>query len=248
MDIREIILNERQAKGWTQKQLADKAGVQQSLIARCEAGQSEPKFSTGISILLALGYDLSKLSTIENKPQESSIDELSYKLKGYIKAYFDTSTEQISYYDYNPYTKDVEEKKAMALVLTANNDFNLDNIVFTKGDSLKFLHSEAVTILEEIENNIRSQQKKALSETCTQVTKNYFKAQLISHLVVNQRLNERHNKPYLDDKALKDILNSKSLITVKEILESTYSGPLAWEDEIGGLFFIPSTATEKPEK
>jgi len=44
----------RQAAGLTQKQLAEKAGVSQSLIARIERGTVDPRFSTVRRILTAL--------------------------------------------------------------------------------------------------------------------------------------------------------------------------------------------------
>lgn len=48
----------RQARGWTQRKLAIRAGVPQSTIGRIEAGLVDPRVSTLERILRACGHEL----------------------------------------------------------------------------------------------------------------------------------------------------------------------------------------------
>lgn len=63
----------RQAAGFTQKQLAKKAGVSQSFIARIERGTVDPRFSTMRRIVAALTSSRSTLTAkdIMSSPVES---------------------------------------------------------------------------------------------------------------------------------------------------------------------------------
>lgn len=49
------IVQARRARGWTQRDLAAASGVQQPVIARLEAGDTDPKLSTLTKLLHALG-------------------------------------------------------------------------------------------------------------------------------------------------------------------------------------------------
>lgn len=63
----------RRSAGLTQKQLADKAGVSQSLIARIERGSVDPRFSTVNRILTALRAPV---------PTRNAKDLMSYPVEG----------------------------------------------------------------------------------------------------------------------------------------------------------------------
>jgi predicted transcriptional regulator len=52
------IIERRKALGWTQQQLAEKAGIQQSAIARLENGGTIPKLDTLFKIANALGLKI----------------------------------------------------------------------------------------------------------------------------------------------------------------------------------------------
>jgi transcriptional regulator with XRE-family HTH domain len=52
------ILRYRTEHGWSQRELARRVGVKQPVIARLEAGETEPKVSTLARLAEALGTDL----------------------------------------------------------------------------------------------------------------------------------------------------------------------------------------------
>ena len=52
------IINARQAKGLTQKELEAASGVKQPVIARLERGSTDPQLSTIIKVLAPLGKTL----------------------------------------------------------------------------------------------------------------------------------------------------------------------------------------------
>lgn len=52
------ILNARREKGMTQKQLEEKSGVRQPVIARMEGGATDPQLTTLLKVLRPLGKTL----------------------------------------------------------------------------------------------------------------------------------------------------------------------------------------------
>ena len=54
----ELIRNAREQRGLSQRALAERAGVEQSTIARIELGDSDPAYSTVIRLLDAAGFQL----------------------------------------------------------------------------------------------------------------------------------------------------------------------------------------------
>jgi ribosome-binding protein aMBF1 (putative translation factor) len=48
----------REQRGWTQRQLADRAGMKQPQLARLETGQVEPKLDTLQRLAKAMGCDV----------------------------------------------------------------------------------------------------------------------------------------------------------------------------------------------
>ena len=52
------VLRYRVERGWSQRELARRVGVKQPVIARLEAGETEPKVSTLARLAEALGADL----------------------------------------------------------------------------------------------------------------------------------------------------------------------------------------------
>jgi len=59
----------RTAKGWSQKELADKAGFAQSAIARWEAGQQIPAVDSFQSLCVALGVRCTVFDGVEYEQQ-----------------------------------------------------------------------------------------------------------------------------------------------------------------------------------
>jgi DNA-binding XRE family transcriptional regulator len=63
------IIGARIKKGWTQTDLAKACGSSQSAIARLESGEHDPKWSTAVHALRALGLDIAIAGT---PPAESA--------------------------------------------------------------------------------------------------------------------------------------------------------------------------------
>jgi len=59
------IINSRQERGLTQKQLEEMSGVKQPIIARLEKGTTDPQLSTLLKVLAPLGKTLT-IVPIEN--------------------------------------------------------------------------------------------------------------------------------------------------------------------------------------
>ncbi|AIF53685.1 helix-turn-helix domain-containing protein [Pelosinus sp. UFO1] len=55
------LVNFRKAKGWSQKELSDKAGVSQTFISELEAGKKQPTVLIAQKLATALGITLSEL-------------------------------------------------------------------------------------------------------------------------------------------------------------------------------------------
>jgi len=61
------LIEVREAKGLTQKQLAEAAGVKQSAIARLEGLKSTPQIDTLFKILTPMGYKLAIVADNNNR-------------------------------------------------------------------------------------------------------------------------------------------------------------------------------------
>jgi len=55
------VKEERERRGWTQEQLAEKAGISRGFLARLETARHDPKLSTLEKIAKALKVDIAKL-------------------------------------------------------------------------------------------------------------------------------------------------------------------------------------------
>jgi transcriptional regulator with XRE-family HTH domain len=55
------LVNFRKEKGWSQKELSDKAGVSQTYISELEAGKKQPTVLIAQKLATALGITLSEL-------------------------------------------------------------------------------------------------------------------------------------------------------------------------------------------
>ncbi|MFA6075036.1 MAG: helix-turn-helix transcriptional regulator [Negativicutes bacterium] len=62
------IINARQAKGMTQKQIEEASGVKQPVIARLERGTTDPQLSTVMKVLASLGKTL-VIAPLQNNVQ-----------------------------------------------------------------------------------------------------------------------------------------------------------------------------------
>jgi len=57
-DVSTLIRLRRRDKGWTQAELAARSGIAEKHISRIENGANEPKISTVIAVMTALGLTL----------------------------------------------------------------------------------------------------------------------------------------------------------------------------------------------
>jgi ribosome-binding protein aMBF1 (putative translation factor) len=57
------IIAARRARGWSQRELADRAGIRQPVLARLEVGDTDPRASTLLKIARALELDLTWTSS-----------------------------------------------------------------------------------------------------------------------------------------------------------------------------------------
>ena len=58
IDFSTLVRDRRQAKGWTQSDLAKRIGIQRSTIIDMEAGARQPRLDTALAVLNALGVSL----------------------------------------------------------------------------------------------------------------------------------------------------------------------------------------------
>lgn len=71
MSIAENIKQRREAKRWTQAELAEKSGiVSQAMISRIEKGEDNAKIDTLRGIAAALGCSVVDLLTVEDKKRK----------------------------------------------------------------------------------------------------------------------------------------------------------------------------------
>jgi transcriptional regulator with XRE-family HTH domain len=61
MALAEALRQAREKRGWTQVQLADRAGISQSLLARYESGEYLPGAENLVRVADALGIGVEKL-------------------------------------------------------------------------------------------------------------------------------------------------------------------------------------------
>lgn len=236
MDIKNIIIKGREDLGYSQKQLAEKSGTTQQLIARYESGQTEPKFSTGIAILNALGYDLSKLGTTKDKTMQENADHL----QKYLAGLFNVRYTQIDL--------DSGERKG-AISLEAVSSFNINNIQFQKDDSIILLENNVNDLMASINELSLEMQKSIYSKACLVGTKNYLKDLLLSEFSVSQNLKNKHSLPSVPDTELRAILTGTQEIAYQELINSLYNDTLSFDDIITGFPPQKETNTEsKPVK
>ena len=66
----------RHQKGWTQAQLGERAGVAEKHVNRIENGANEPRISTVIALLAALGFELMAQETGTDTSVSRSVEDL----------------------------------------------------------------------------------------------------------------------------------------------------------------------------
>lgn len=71
------VIRLRQERGWTQAELAQRAGLKQSAIARIEGGDSVPRVDTAMRIAKALGM---KLDFVRPGQEQDRSDDMSKRL------------------------------------------------------------------------------------------------------------------------------------------------------------------------
>ena len=91
IQIQQMIHDTRMAKGWTQKDLADKMGVKQSLVSRWESGECNYTIDTLVDIADALGLSVQcplkpddKIMSTEPENVKSGVaNNTAYKMTGF---------------------------------------------------------------------------------------------------------------------------------------------------------------------
>lgn len=183
MELKDIILQERTKKNYTQKELADKANVQQSLVARCEAGLSDPKFSTGIALLNALNYDLSQL----NKPSIITPDDIALRLTKLLAPFFKVSYQHI-------YIDDVDSEHGQQplyddfYLCEAVSDVALANIDIKAGYQISLGEQDVEELINQCEANTSKALTSVTSECYTTAFKKLLNDELLDALVFNNRI------------------------------------------------------------
>jgi len=61
------IVEARKARGWSQRELAAEAGIQQPVLARLENGDTDPKLSTVTKVCTALGLRMAYVNDGERR-------------------------------------------------------------------------------------------------------------------------------------------------------------------------------------
>jgi transcriptional regulator with XRE-family HTH domain len=74
MDIGEFIRAARERAGFTQSELARRAGTAQSAIARIEQGHTQPSLDTARRIVAAAGFNLGISLTPREEPRDRVVD------------------------------------------------------------------------------------------------------------------------------------------------------------------------------
>lgn len=113
------IAETRIAKGWTQKDLAQKIGTTQQQVARYESGDNDVKASMLVKMSNAMGVTISYLLGMENAliPNNSTVDVPSY---GAIAA--GTPIEMVEVKDSQPVPVKVHERFPKAFLLKVEGE------------------------------------------------------------------------------------------------------------------------------
>lgn len=69
-DFSDLVRRERRARGWTQAELGQRAGLATKHVSRLENGANEPRVSTMLAVLAALGTELSATPLGQAAPGE----------------------------------------------------------------------------------------------------------------------------------------------------------------------------------
>lgn len=75
-DISDLVRRRRREMGLSQKEFADRAGVETKQISRIETGANEPKASTLLAIIAALGLDLRAVERQKDTTDDLGIEDI----------------------------------------------------------------------------------------------------------------------------------------------------------------------------
>ncbi len=75
-DLSSFVRIARQQKGWTQAELGARAGLAEKHVNRIENGASEPRISSVIALLAALGHDMVAHEAQTNPAAGQSVEDL----------------------------------------------------------------------------------------------------------------------------------------------------------------------------